>query len=945
VKGEDTMLDSLLPDDEAERLAALRALRVLDTPPEERFERITRMARRLFATPVATIALVDADRLWFKSHQGLDLEQTARQGSFCEVAIQQSEALLVPDALRDARFAANSLLLLAQPLRFYAGYPLATPSGQRVGTLAIMDYTPRSLSSEDLAALRDLAAWAERELQEPTRRQRAREQLRLQSQALQAAANGIVITDSQGTIRWVNPAFTRLTGYSAREALGRNPRILKSGLQGPEVYRDLWATITAGQVWQGEIINRRRDGSLYTEEMTITPVPNDQGEIAHHIAIKQDISARKEAEARLQDALRQLQEQYTLAEQARSEARAILDADDDAVILVSPEGRVMTVDRTFDEMFYEGQPSALVGQELAAWYEDMERLFVEPQKLSAWMTAALADPQQTMQVSAKQQWPRMRELEFTSVPVRSSSAENLGRLFVLRDVTHQREVERMKNEFVSLVSHELRTPLTSIKGFTDLILDGDAGEVSEEQTEYLRIIQQNADRLVALINDLLDISRIESGRIKLERRALDMGAVVQFVVATLEPQIRAKGQSLAVELPPIVPPVLADHDRMVQVVTNLLSNAYKYTPAGGSISLAAHAEEDMLRVSVTDTGVGIAAEDQPKLFTRFYRVDNSLTREVGGTGLGLAIVKSIVEMHDGRVGMSSALGQGSTFFFTVPLAVELRHEHGAASDSAAPTGPLLAGVPAAAEARQILVVEDDPDIAHLLCRHLERAGYRVQAVTSAEQALQEIGQQRPDLITLDIRLPGMDGLALAERLGSVPETSAIPILIISIVQEEVRAVEGSQIKLGMLNALPKPIDQLELLKTIGRMLSQSAPQRVLVVDDDPGVQELLHALLSKQGYEVLTTGDGERGLALAASAAPGLVLLDLRLPGLDGLAVLRALKQNPTTASIPVIMMSGSDALKTGAQMSLLALGAADLISKPFDLDALLAEIHTITGR
>jgi CheY-like chemotaxis protein/two-component sensor histidine kinase len=488
----------------------------------------------------------------------------------------------------------------------------------------------------------------------------------------------------------------------------------------------------------------------------------------------------------------------------------------------------------------------------------------------------------------------------------------------------------MKTEFVSLVSHELRTPLTSIKGFTDLILDGDAGDVNYEAREYLGIIKRNADRLVALIDDLLDISRIESGSIKLNLEPVSMQEVIAEVVASLRPQIEQKSQTLIVEADPTLPPVRGERDRLVQVVTNLVSNAYKYTLAGGSIRIQAQRQDDFARINVTDTGIGIAAEDQKNLFTRFYRVDNSLTREGGGTGLGLSIVKSVVELNGGTVNLVSELGKGSTFTVTVPLAQP-------AVDIATPA-PTPAQAPAAAPGhRFILVVEEDPNIAELIRRYLERGGYSVDTASSSEEALQRVGQRRPDLITLDINLPGMDGLTVASRLAEAPETRRIPILVISVMQDKVRGAH-----LGLFNSLAKPINEEQLVGTVQRLLGQSRDRRVLVADDDADVRTLLRVALGKAGFAVKTARDGKEALAIARRGGIGLLLMDLRMPVMDGFAVLQALRKDQATAELPVIVMTGSERLKVGARASVLALGAADFVTKPFDLDTLIQEVRTI---
>jgi CheY-like chemotaxis protein/two-component sensor histidine kinase len=527
-----------------------------------------------------------------------------------------------------------------------------------------------------------------------------------------------------------------------------------------------------------------------------------------------------------------------------------------------------------------------------------------------------------------QNWPHARELQLYSTPVGDDQGF-LGRLFVYRDVTLEREVDRMKSEFVSLVSHELRTPLTSIKGFTEMVLDGDAGEINEEVEEYLTIVFNNAERLVSLVNDLLDLSRIESGRIQLKLETVDLTGIIGAVTTTLQHKIAEKGQTLAVNIDPQATAVTADHDKLVQVVTNYVSNAHKYTQPGGDLRIDVSRQDGFARVAVSDNGFGISAADQERLFTRFYRVDSSITREVGGTGLGLSIVKDLVELHGGQVSVRSAEGEGSTFAFTVPLAPE---EDRAAATQAIPGVP--AGRPATAvPGATILVVEDDPDVAQLIRQQLRKAGYAVTVAHSAEEALAAIAEKLPDLITLDIDLPGIHGDELAQRLQADPATKDIPILVLSILVDD-----PGRMQVGAY-ALPKPIDQEQLVTTVAQLLHSEDEGSVLVIDDDADIRALLSIALQKRGFEVETAADGASGLAMVAERHPGLILLDIRMPGMDGFAVLRELKATADTADIPVIAMTGSVDLPTTARAQVLALGASDFVTKPLDMDLLVEEV------
>ena len=494
-----------------------------------------------------------------------------------------------------------------------------------------------------------------------TERKRAEEELRKLSRAVEQNPASIIITDAAGNIEYVNPKFTQVTGYSSEEVIGKNPRILKSGETPAEGYAQLWATITAGKEWRGEFHNKKKNGELYWEFAIISPVLDANGAITHYVAVKEDITQRKQVEA-------ELERQYREADYARSEARAVMDASSEAIVLISPDARFLTVNRRFAELFGV-RAEQVLGRRFEELREEVDWIFAEPGGLRTLVEGTQRDSESNFTQVIRQRSPAPHELELVSTPVRSAEGEFLGRLYVFRDVTREREVDRMKTEFVSLVSHELRTPLTSIKGFTDLILDGDVGDINDDQREYLGIVKLNADSLVALINDLLDISRIESGRIQLNKESVQVKEIIEGVVASFASQIQQKGQTLSVQFESDLPRVFADRERLNRVITNLVSNAYKYTPAGGAIRLRAAHDERSLCVSVSDTGIGISPEDQKKLFTKFYRVDSLLTREIGGTGLGLAIVKSIVELHEGAVSVESELGKGSTFSFTLPLSL------------------------------------------------------------------------------------------------------------------------------------------------------------------------------------------------------------------------------------------------------------------------------------
>jgi PAS domain S-box-containing protein len=616
--------------------------------------------------------------------------------------------------------------------------------------------------------------------------------------------------------------------------------------------------------------------------------------------------------------------------EARARITAITDGVNEAIALIAPDGRILEVNRRFSEMF--GIPAArITGIKLEDARNFYIQVFEDGETLFHLTQAAIHNHEDSDTRIIAQHWPQRRELQLFTTPIRSDG-EYLGRLYVFRDVTHEREVDRMKTEFVSLVSHELRTPLTSIKGFTEMVLDGDAGEIDDEVREYLEIVYNNAERLVALVNDLLDISRIESGRIRLKREPVDLRQVVDAVTATMQQKLQEKNQTLTVDIAPDAAEVMGDRDKLVQVLTNYVSNAYKYSPEGASIRIEITRQDDHARVAVIDNGFGISQEAQEQLFTKFYRVDTSLTSAIGGTGLGLSIVKQIIETMGGEVGVQSEEGVGSTFTFTVPLVTP--PDHGAAPERGAPEPDSQSGGVTASGSGSILIVEDDPDIARLIAHRLQQAGYETVIATTAAEALDYLDAHHPDLITLDIGLPDMRGDELAARLKADIATRDIPILVISVYAEDPANLQFAAY------ALRKPIEQDALLETVGKLLKGRAQDPVLIIENDGTIRAQLADALRGLGHDILVADSGAAGLALIAERRPGIILLDLHLPDEDGFVLLKRLKEDRTTADIPIIVLATDPDQSPRTRARVLALGASDLITPPIDMAMLAAEVE-----
>lgn len=497
--------------------------------------------------------------------------------------------------------------------------------------------------------------------------------------ALVLEVNGIIMTDSSGTIIWVNDAFTCLTGYSSEEAIGKKSNLLKSGYHDSKFYKNLWDTITSGEVWSGVLTNRRKDGSYYKELMSITPLKTEEGSITHYIAMKKDVKdlhnwedIEKQQSTVLESVvplMTELNEVTTALEQAKSETYAMLNATSEAIMLLSADGRMLWLNKAFGRFFSLVTQDA-IGDSFHNFNSHWDRVFEDSSKIMHIVNSAKENQVSEYREAVSQIWPQKRELEVYSAPVENASRKYLGQLFVFRDVTRERAVERMKSEFASLVSHEFRTPLTSICGYTEMLLDGDAGELTDEQTNIMKTIQRNANNLAETINSLLVVSRLEAGAIKLNLGELEIHEVVDNTVELLRTQIAAKNLKLKVSVDSDLPVVEGDSQWINQVILNLLLNAYKYTPSGGTIRISAKVKDDFLYIKITDSGIGMSTDEQKKLFTKFFRAENPETIKAGGTGLGLWISRSLVEMHGGEILVMSKPRKGSTFTIKLPIKLD-----------------------------------------------------------------------------------------------------------------------------------------------------------------------------------------------------------------------------------------------------------------------------------
>jgi len=472
--------------------------------------------------------------------------------------------------------------------------------------------------------------------------------------------------------------------------------------------------------------------------------------------------------------------------------------------------------------------------------------------------------------------------------------------------------------------------MTSIKGYIDLLYSGMAGPVSDEQKRFLEVVRANADRLTLLLNDLLDISRIETGRLRLSIESIDVRDIVDRVVGNHQPEADKRQQSLINTVTSPLSFVRADPDRTTQILTNLVSNAIYYTPVGGTITVGAETVEDFVNIYVQDTGVGIREEDKARLFTRFFRADTPLVQARSGTGLGLAIVKSIVELHGGQIWFDSTYGKGSTFSFSLPLADQQVSESGPRKFRTISYRP---------QDKRILVVGDDLAATDAISQRLRHhGGYRVRVQRSGREALEELRAEthQTDLILLDLNLSDMENTAFLRRVLSHKSLSAIPVIALSLSHREQDAARAY---------VSRPVRAHRLVDAVNTVFAERIEDldrragTVMIVDADRHLAELFTMVLTQKGYTVHIERDYGELLQAARARQPDMIMLDIQGPGEERLDVLHSLKDAPETRDIPVLVITSASADAETPQSDL-DIQALEFAEGPTEADQLFAEIR-----
>jgi PAS domain S-box-containing protein len=777
-----------------------------------------------------------------------------------------------------------------------------------------------------------------------TARKKAEEAL-LEAGALQSAifnsANfSSIATDAAGVIQIFNVGAERMLGYAAAEVVNRiTPAAISDSQEivarAKALSVEVGTPITPGfealvfKASRGiediyELTYIRKDGSRFPAVVSVTALRDAQGAIIGYLLIGTDNTARKQVE----------NERMRLDQRVRDQhfyTRSLIESNIDALMTTDPRGIITDVNK---------QTEALTGctrDELIG--APFRNYFTDPDHAEAGINRVLAEGKVTnYELTARARDGKLTVVSYNATTFHDRDRRLQGVFAAARDVTELKRIEhalqqknaeledasRMKSEFLANMSHELRTPLNAIIGFSEILRDGLVGAMSDKQRTFTGDILRSGQHLLSLINDILDLSKVEAGKMLLDLDPVEVSSLFVNSLTIVREKAATRHIRLALETEDGLGSMMVDARKVKQIVYNLLSNAVKFTADGGQVTLRAakvpracvgqledangsgrafmpseNTFAEFLEISVTDTGIGIAAEDLEHLFKPFSQIDSGLARKFEGTGLGLAMVKLLADLHGGSVAVESETGAGSRF--TVWLPLRRMEKDGAAAASSA---PVAAPSPMpGSDARTALVVDDDLTSAGLIRIQLEAEGFTVLRAASTEEGLHLAARQPLSLITLDIALPKMDGWDFLTRIKKVPALRHVPVVIISILPDFTKGFA-----LGAAAVMQKPVTRKELYDSLAQLglfvPADGQPLTALVVDDDPKAVELVAVRLAAIGATVLRAHGGQEAIDLARAQLPGLIVLDLMMPSVNGFDVVEALRERAETARIPIIVMT-----------------------------------------
>jgi PAS domain S-box-containing protein len=788
-------------------------------------------------------------------------------------------------------------------------------------------------------------------------------------------------TDERGVIQIFNVGAESMLGYDALEVVDR---ITPADISDPqelvkraaELSAELDTPIAPGfealvfKAKRGiediyELTYVRKDGSRFPAIVSVSALRDAGGEIIGYLLIGTDNTAGKEVEAAQALLDQQLRDQqfYT---------RSLIESNVDGLMTTDPQGTITDVNQQM--MTLTGRTRAeLIG----APFSDF---FTDPARADAAIARVLAEHKVTdYELTVRAGDGEETYVSYNATTIHDRDGNLQGVFAAARDVTDRRRIERqlleknvelehasrMTSVFLATMSHELRTPLNSVIGFSEALKDGLMGKLTESQLEYVGDIFTSGQHLLSLINDILDLSKVEAGMMELELEETDVSLLLSNSLSIVREKAAVRSIGLNLELDEDLGVTQLDMRKTKQIVYNLLSNAVKFSDEGGLVSLHArrvprsavgtlngpwpvrnfaladNEYNDFLEISITDGGIGITEENMAKLFQAFTQVDSSLARKFEGTGLGLAMVKQMTELLGGSVAVASEEGEGACFAAWIPLRSGAR----SATVEQGPVSVETTPAPGLTE-RVALVVEDDESAADLVRVPLEAEGFTVLRASSAGEALQMALRQSLHLIALDVQLPGIDGWEFLASLCKDVRLRHVPVVIISSTsQGQLVALDG-----GEAAILQKPISRAALKKALSALGfddTHDETRTVLIVDDDPKAVELTAAYLPSPAYVTVRAYGGREAIVLAKQLQPDLVVVDLMMPDVSGFDVVHALKSDPSTAGISVLIVTAKDV--TAQERQTLIAQPSHIVrimeKAGFNRSDFIAEVHRALSR
>jgi len=644
-----------------------------------------------------------------------------------------------------------------------------------------------------------------------------------------------------------------------------------------------------------EAVTNSQTGVTRWFQTVKVPLTAPDGRGKQVLGVSTEITERRNAEEQLR--------------RTRDELKALVEAAPVAIVGIDMEGRVVSWYGGAQNMFgwsaaeVIGKPLANVPPEKQEEFRALRQRVLRGDSIVGLESNRIRKDGSRIDVS------------ISYAPLHDHTGSTVGAIIVYQDITERRVIaeqrqareaadaaNRAKSNFLANMSHELRTPLNAIIGFSELLEDQTFGDLNERQRRYVTNVLTSGRHLLQLVNDILDLAKIEAGRVLLEPEPIDLTTLLHDMKRGLEPLATAKQQSFIVDVSENLPRLTADRAKVKQVLYNLLSNAIKFTKEGGQVRLQAmpaRADDgsEQVQVVVSDTGIGIAPQDLHRIFLEFEQVDSSYVRQQEGTGLGLALTRRLIEAHGGRIWVESTPDQGSTFTFVLPTtptgaSLEPWKPTSVRSGEEEPDGPL------------VLVVEDDTTARELLSHYLLEHGYRVAYAGNAAEALERARTLRPAAISLDIFLPDEHGLQVLSKLRADPTTKDIPVVVVSITDDRDLGFNA-----GAAAWLVKPVQRQQFIEVLDRLVPAGGNGRrvALVVDDDREAVELATDVLRARGFEVLQAFGGSEGLAMAIHHSPSLIILDLNMPEVSGFTVAQQLRAHPRTRQTPILVSTALD--------------------------------------